>query len=52
MLNLNTPTSVETPAAAIVGAATDERPLEKNTVTNEISKVTDVGGLPLGRRDP
>ena len=29
MLNLNKPTSVEAPEAAIVGAATDEQLLEK-----------------------
>ncbi len=52
MLNLNTPTSVETPEAAIVGAATDERPLEKNTVMNEISKVTAREWFALGSRVP
>ncbi len=52
MLNLNTPTSVETPAVAIVGAATDERPLEKDTVMNEISKVTAREWFALGNRVP
>ncbi len=52
MLNLNTPTSVETPAVAIVGAATDERPLAKDTVLNEISKVTAREWFALGNRVP
>ncbi len=52
MLNLNTSTSVETLAAAIVGAATDERPLEKDTVMNEISKVTAREWFALGNRVP
>ena len=52
MLKLNKPTSVETPKAAIVGAATDEQLLEKNTVMNEISKVTAREWFALGNRVP
>ncbi len=52
MLNLNTPTSVETLAAAMVGAAIEERPLEKNAVMNEIPKVTAREWFALGNRIP
>ncbi len=52
MLNLNASTSVENLAAAIVGAATDEQPLEKNAVMNEISKVTAREWFALGNRVP
>ena len=52
MLNLNTPTSVGTPAAAIVGAATDDQALGKNPVVNGISKVTARAWFALGNRVP
>ena len=50
MLNLNNPTSVETPEAAVIGAATDERLLEKNTPAIEIPKVTAQEWFALGNR--
>ena len=52
MLNLNTATSAEAPAAAIVGAATDEQAPERNTVVNGISKVTAREWFALGKRVP
>jgi hypothetical protein len=52
MLTLNKSTSVETPEAAIVGAGTDEQLFEKNTVMNEISKVTAREWFALGNRVP
>ncbi len=52
MLNLNKLMSVETPEPAIVGAAPDVQLLEKNTVTNEISKVTAREWFALGNRVP
>lgn len=52
MLNLNNTTTLETPEAAIVGAATDEQLFEKNTVMNGISKVTARKWFALGNRVP
>ena len=52
MLSQNEPTSVEPSAAAIVGTAAVEQLLEKNTVVNEISKVTAQEWFSLGNRVP
>ena len=52
MLNLNKPTSVETPEAIILGGATEGQPHAKNTVKNEIAKVTAREWFALGNRVP
>jgi pimeloyl-ACP methyl ester carboxylesterase len=52
MATLNKPTSVATPAAAIAGAATDERLVEKNMAMNGISSLTAREWFALGKRVP
>lgn len=52
MLKLNNTATVETPEAAIIGAATGEQPFEKNSVMNEVPKVTAEEWFALGNRVP